>query len=352
MTGPAVPVDMPEDVPEEAWQDADLPWLLFRLAGRVPDDGLAIMRTCVADGEDEEAVDMLAAVLTTGRLPLTADEADVARAVLTECELDPALADQAPPLDRLPDPPYRFEAPPDGDPDAELVDAAVTAAEPVGGLGGLWRVQRSSARATVGVWLAEADPSADVVELIAEMQQALAEAGEIPPRLEVFAEGAELTPYHQAALAEATLVWTPPDMAEPQLARVFDGADPQTGPFFAPDHPRIAEGAERDRLLAYLRGTGLLLASMGYLQDILDPGDDAGVVPIGFRCDGEWIWTDAVTYYLDRHGIAPDPQLRAHVLAAGEPPVGLSRVAAHRAMEILTAPDPDEEEGGGPWQAA
>jgi hypothetical protein len=334
----------------EALDGAALPWLLFRLAGRVPDDGLAIMRTCVADGEDEEAVDMLAAALGTGRLPLTEGEAEVARAVLREHDVDPALADLAPQLEGLADPPYRFLPPPDGDPGPQWVDAAVTAAGLVGGLGGLWRVQRSSARATVGVWLAEADPSADAVELTAEVQQGLAEAGEIPPRLEVFTEGTELTPYHEAALADATLVWTPPEAPEPLLARVFDGADPRTGPFFTPDHPRVCEGAERERLLAYLRGADTLLSTFGYLDDILDP-DSAGVVPVSFRCDGRWIWTDTVTYYLDKHGIAPDPDLQAHVLAAaGGPPPRLSRVALHRAMEILTAPDP--EEGEAPWQAA
>jgi len=337
-----------------AFAAAALPWLLFRLAGRLPDDGLAIMRTCVADGEDEEAVDMLAAALGTGRLPLTAEEAEVARAALGEQGADPGLADLAPQLEGLAEPPYRFAAPPDGDSgaarvDAALVDAAVTAAGLVGGLGGLWRVQRSSARATGGVWLAEADPSADAGELTAEIQQGLAEAGEIPPRLEVFTEGTDLTPYHEAALAEAELVWTPPEAPELLLARVFDGADPRTGPFFAPDHPRV-EGEQRDRLLAYLRGADTLLSSFGYLDDILDP-DNAGVVPVSFRCDGRWIWTDAVTYYLDRHGLAPDPELQAHVLAAGGPPAGLSRVALHRAMETLTAPDL-EEEGEPSWEAA
>jgi hypothetical protein len=333
----------------EALDAGRLPWLLFRLAGRVPDDGLAIMRTCVADREDEEAVDLLAAALGTGRLPLTEGEAEVARAVLREHDGDPALADLAPQLEGLPEPPYRFLPPADGDPGAELVDAAVTAADVVGGLGGLWRVQRSSARATVGVWLAEADRSADAVELTAEMQEWLAEAGEIPPRLEVFTEGTELTPYHEAALAEATLVWTPPEASEPLLARVFDGANPRTGPFFAPDHPRI-DGAERERLLAYLRAADTLLTSLGYLDDILDPAN-AGTVPVSFRCDGRWIWTDTVTYYLDKHGMAPDPDLQAHVLAAaGGPPPRLSRVALHRAMQTLTAPDPDEE-GDTSWQA-
>jgi hypothetical protein len=319
-----------------------LPWLLFRLAGRVSDEDLAFMRLCVADAETDEAVDVLAAALGTGRLPLTAEEADVAGAVLRGQGADAGLVDLAPTLDRLPEPPYSFLAPPADEPAAELVDVAVAAADLVGGLRGLWWVRRSSDLAMVGLWLAEAEALADTVELTAELQDGLAGAGDMPPRVEVFAEGADLTPYHDAALAEAKLVWTATDAPEPLVARVFDGADPRTGPFFAPERPRL-EGGEREQLLAYLGAADTLLTGFGYLDDIVEPGN-VGVVPVDFRSDGRWIWTDAVTYYLERYGIAPDPGLAAHVLSAGSPPPRLSRLALHRALEALTGSDPDEEE--------
>ena len=44
----------------------------------------------------------------------------------------------------------------------------------------------------------------------------------------------------------------------------------------------------------------------------------------------------------------PDPELRAHVLAADGLLPRLSRRALHRAMDTLTAPDPEE---GQAWQA-
>src|SRR4029450_3649320 len=77
-------------------------------AGRVPADGLAIMRTCVADGEFEEAVDLLTMALNTGRLPLTEDEALLARAALELAGEDPGTVDLSPRLEELPNPPYTF----------------------------------------------------------------------------------------------------------------------------------------------------------------------------------------------------------------------------------------------------
>jgi hypothetical protein len=324
--------------PDEPFEPDDLAGLLFRLTGRVPDDGLAIMRTCVADGELGEAVEMLATALQTGRLPLTADEAEVARSVLRSVDFDPGLADLADELAELPEPPYTFRAVPAGDAAGDPVDnAAVASAGLVGGLRGLWRVDRTSPRATARVRLAEAEPGADLLELTAEMQHGITEAGEVPPRVEVFAAGADLPPYHRAALAAAELVWIEPTLPEPQLVRVFDGADPTTGPFFRADHPRM-DGADRDRLLDYLRAGEMVLSSFGFLDDLLDP-EAIGAVPVSFRSDGLWVWTDTVSYYLDRHHLAPDPELIAHVLGAQGPPPRLSWLERHRAMRALAAPE-------------
>jgi hypothetical protein len=270
----------------------------------------------------------------------------VAAQLLEESGADPSYVDVADQIAELAPPPYRFDAPADGEPAADLVAAVVAAGAKAGDLRGVWRVNRTSAYATVPVWLAETERNADVLELTAEMQHTLAENGEVPPRVEVFAEDTELTPYHDGALSGAALVWTAPELPEPRLARAFDGADPERGPYFDPDHPRVTD-AERDRLLGYLNGADVLLAGFEVLDDIVDP-DAVGAVPVSFRCDGQWIWTDSVGYYLERHGLAPDPELRAHVLAAAGPPPRLSRLAAHRAIAVLTAPEPDGGEVA--WQ--
>ncbi|MDH6143819.1 MULTISPECIES: hypothetical protein [Kitasatospora] len=105
-------------------------------------------------------------------------------------------------------------------------------------------------------------------------------------------------------------------MTEPQfrLAAVFDRVDPVSGPGFAEDHPRLAEGGDRTAVTAYLRAGAPVLLTPMLADDVVEP-ERGGVVPMGFRTDGEWIWTDTVSYYLEEYGIAPEPGLLAHVRA-------------------------------------
>jgi hypothetical protein len=120
----------------------------------------------------------------------------------------------------------------------------------------------------------------------------------------------------------------PRSRVEFEVAAVFDFAYPVTGPGFAPDHAVIHDPAERDRLLAYLRGGAPVLSTTARLDDIRDPA--AGpVVPTSFRTDGRWIWTDTVEYYLRRYGLAPDARL-------------VARIDAQLALG-LARPDTDEE---------
>jgi len=99
-----------------------------------------------------------------------------------------------------------------------------------------------------------------------------------------------------------------------KVARVFDFVKPDTGPGFLPGHKVVADEAERERLLQYLAGGTPVLYTTARSSDVLDP--QAGeVVPASFRTDGEWIWTDAVAFYLEHHGLAPDEELAAHIEA-------------------------------------
>lgn len=324
--------------------------LLLALAGRVADDQLAAMRMCLADGETSEVATLLAGAISVGGLPLGDAEVALVRTLLAEHEMDIGIADRAQRVASLGPVPYRFAGQSGGlraaDPAAlptapspETTDAldasAVEAGERVGGLRALWRAFRYSRDGLARrVYVGEADPSADVLELVAEIQHALGEAGERTPRVEVFAEGTELTPYHEAALDAAVLVWAVAE-APMRLARVFDGADPDHGPFFDPDHPRL-DGPDAERILAYLRAGEPVLNTPGAMDDVLDVHRPAAV-PVGFRSDGRWVWPEAVSYYLERHHLAPDPALAAHTLTASSPPP-LSRLARHRALTTLFAP--------------
>lgn len=326
--------------------------LLLALAGRVPDEALAEMRLCLADGEDAELAESLAESLAAeagaGRLALTEAEAGLVRAV---CDDDPPAAVRVP---RMEAPPYRFgdqygTAMPSGHGRAEDRDArdavAVEAGERVGGLLAMWRVHRHAYEGPPRrVYLAEARAGADPAELVAEIQYALSEASEDTPRVEVFAEGAPLPPYHEAALGGATLLWAAVETPL-RLTRAFDGADPGAGPYFHHDHPRL-DGSDGERVLAYLGSGEPVLRSSGALDDVRD-SEGLGVVPVGFSSDGRWVWPDAVVYYLRHHRLAPEPDLVAHALARTGPPAPLNRLIRHRVLMTLFAPS-----GGEPvWQA-
>ena len=138
---------------------------------------------------------------------------------------------------------------------------------------------------------------------------------------------------------------TPADDEAPpfKIARVFDFADPETGPGFDPGHRVVTDSAERDRMLQYLTSGTLVLHTTARTQDVLDLA--AGqVVPGSFRTDGEWIWTDTVAYYLQQHGMAPDEELAAHIETrwqGGDPDAETDYETAVVAANFLLHPPPE-----------
>lgn len=106
------------------------------------------------------------------------------------------------------------------------------------------------------------------------------------------------------------------DAREFPLARVFDTVHPIDGPGFAPDHLRVEDEDERRALATYLGAGEPVVMTTGLMEDVLDP-ERGGVVPMNFRTDGTWIWTDSVTFYLEEYHLAPEPDLLAHLRAVG-----------------------------------
>ncbi|OXM48469.1 hypothetical protein CFP71_32400 [Amycolatopsis thailandensis] len=121
------------------------------------------------------------------------------------------------------------------------------------------------------------------------------------------------------------------------LARVFDVVDPATGPGFSPDRPRIEDPAELRAVVAYLTGGTPILVTPSLLDDVVDPARTA-VVPTNFLTDGTWIWTDTVTYYLENHGMAPEPGLLGHIRARGTTPGPVPADVVQRAAGFVLAP--------------
>uniref|UniRef100_A0AAU2JQU2 Uncharacterized protein n=1 Tax=Streptomyces sp. NBC_00049 TaxID=2903617 RepID=A0AAU2JQU2_9ACTN len=96
-------------------------------------------------------------------------------------------------------------------------------------------------------------------------------------------------------------------------ARLFDGVDPESGPYFEESRPRVVDQAERERLLEFLaRGGTALERAAGLAPDQLD-ASKGKVVPIVTVTDGVWIWTLAQAYYLEQYGYGPDAEFYEHI---------------------------------------
>lgn len=72
--------------------------------------------------------------------------------------------------------------------------------------------------------------------------------------------------------------------------------------------------AEIEQVLAYLRGCPMVLTTAAGANDLLFP-DRSDHVPIDYRTDGTWIWSDDAAYYLELDQARPDPPLLKHIRA-------------------------------------
>lgn len=113
-----------------------------------------------------------------------------------------------------------------------------------------------------------------------------------------------------------TMADTPPPMPRSGLrrARIFDHAGPDGGRPAVSRPPVPPE--ETDRVVEYLRQAPTVMAARSNAPDRLDPSRGASV-PLTFHTDGAWVWSGAVAYYLSEHGLAPEPDLVAHIRANG-----------------------------------
>lgn len=94
--------------------------------------------------------------------------------------------------------------------------------------------------------------------------------------------------------------------------------------------------AERAQIAAYLAAGTPILATTGTSADRYDP--ELGTpVPLTVRSDGTWAWSDAIGYYLRTYGVLPEPDLVAHIRAAGYRCPTLSIAGADAALTAFLA---------------
>ena len=322
--------------------------LLLRLAGRLPDELLTTARGWLAAGRTDELSRALTFAVLSAQLPMTGADILALAALVIEEGGDPATLSAVPVGEADAVVPWVFAAF-----DPATADAAEVVADPVDaaavefvagidGVRGLWRAWRLPALPTPWppprrVHVLETAPGADTASVGARLQVALAAAGEPHPQVEAYPSGAALPAYQRLARAEGALLWAAEPAQDVRIARVFDAVDPQDGPSFAPEHPVVTDEDEFQLLLDRLEAGVPLLTTTAVAEDVVEPARGA-VVPLSFRTDGTWIWTEASTYYLQRYALAPDPDLHAHLLAAPDVPAP-DGVALHRAAEALLRAD-------------
>lgn len=361
--------------------------LLLNLAGSLPDGLLYRARSWLAAQEWTAVAQAVGFAAATGRVPLTAAEAALLSGRSQAAGLDADLIEN---LERIGDPAMRpvswaftaqLSAPvppgnhpaPDSSakptgpspepledqggpldlstrsqPPGDAVDQAIVAAAAQADLSAVWRAWRVPADgspwpAARRVFVVQTDPDLSGADLIAtteRLQQVLAAAGEVDPQVEVCDPGTVVPAYQSTACAHAALIWAGEEPGEVRVAAVFDAVDPHRGPVFAPEHPVIEDLDELTRLLAYLNNGLPVLTTSAMTTDVMDP-DRRECVPLTFRTDGIWVWSEATGYFLERYGLAPEPALLEHLRGCDEQSTQVSDVTLHRILSHLLRADAD-----------
>jgi hypothetical protein len=118
-------------------------------------------------------------------------------------------------------------------------------------------------------------------------------------------------------------------------AKVFDGLQQDGSPLV--QRQGLTSVDEITRIVGYLEAAPTVLFGRGLDRDAWAP-DAAPAVPRAFSTDGVWIWSAAVTYYLKKYGMPPEPDLLAHVRARNYAVPEVSAQARQAASRQLTSP--------------
>jgi hypothetical protein len=116
-----------------------------------------------------------------------------------------------------------------------------------------------------------------------------------------------------------------------RFARVDGGVGEDGRPRHFADRERIEDPAERERLLGFLTGGSVVLATDWYGDDPLDP-TRRFAIQNAYRTDGVWVWNAAVEYFLRWHRIEPEPEFRRWIVDHGYRADPIADEAVRRAL--------------------
>lgn len=304
--------------------------MLLRLAGWLPDDTIAQCRTWLAEDRLVDLARSVAHAARLGRVQFSFGDLNLLGelyeldlvdpgelALLETAEFEPIAPVIFAPTERAARTRAVESCTEEGVPAGSVEHALVGWATGYPGLRAVWRCWRAPGDGApypppVRVFVVETDRDADLPAIAARAQRELSSAGEAVPRVEVYPVGVQPPAYQTAARGAGALLWASRPNPGARVARVFDDVNAGVGSI-RPDHPRI-DSPERERLLRYLSAGEPLLATPALDDDVVAP-ELGHVVPISFRTDGYWVWSDAAGYYLRCHGLAPDSGLLAHIRA-------------------------------------
>ncbi|WP_194926964.1 hypothetical protein, partial [Catenulispora pinisilvae] len=343
--------------------------MLLRLAGRVPDELLTLSRGWLAAREPESMAQAIVAYCVSQQQSMPAEDAELLRWILEAAGFDPVIVDRIETTDPAIGTPVKHVFAPaspevirrrghefgpcldltsDSDPDADLADladgldrAGIDAVTGLTGAVALWRAWRSPADGApwptpCRVFLLAVAATSEPWQAAATLQDRLAELGEPHPQVEAFTADEPLPGYQKAARAASALLWTRTRSEPMRLAPVYDEA-PDGTPTLAANRPRLAD-PERAAVADSLAAGTLVLSTTARLDDLLRP-EHRGRVPMSFRTDGVWVWSDAIGYYLREHGVAPVAEFLDHLRSGRTPDP--DAVAVFRATAALTRPLPE-----------
>jgi hypothetical protein len=332
--------------------------MLLRLAGQLPDDLITRCREKLAQGALGELAQAVVSHVLSSNLPLASADAEALTALLARTGGDPSVLGQVK-IDDSASMPWSFTHELAGTATGELERAMSDALAEEESAIGCWRAWRrvtgdDAPDATAkAVFVVEVQADADMAGVAARLQQRLAAAGEDSPQVEVCSWDFEPPVYQRLASGFGGLIWTAEEDPGMLIAALFDDLDPQDGPRFSPDHPRL-DPDEAAKVGRYLREAEAVLVTTARMDDAVDSTRQY-CVPLNFRTDGLWVWTEASAYYAQEHLLEPDPGLLARIRSNNHAVPSVNGVAMRRALEVLQQP-PEEEpvwtfghspEGGG-----
>jgi hypothetical protein len=103
---------------------------------------------------------------------------------------------------------------------------------------------------------------------------------------------------------------------------------------FAAKQSWLADADERERITGYLRAGKPILMTTALQPDRLDPARGKAVGS-SYRTDGSWVWSDALTYYVRVHDLAPEDEFYRHIRANGYACPAPDDASQDRALAVL-----------------